>query len=162
VYGWVKPTNFDENGMTFNYSLWEPDNTLQVGEAMPITDFFTLSSGEQETLLINKCYDFIEGEKSACNGSEADIKYIDSSGQKSVEAMGDTHVGIGVSSDPDPPTKSECQAKDYMQGYLYLPAAENDYACVRLDYNGDTVYGWFRVTSFNNGGMTFDYQVWKP
>jgi hypothetical protein len=163
VYGWVKPTSFDSGGMTLNYLLWEPDTTLQVGEAMPLTDLFTVSSGEQETLLIDKCFDFIDGNKSACNGSNADIKYIKSGSDYMIESLNDTELAFAIYYDSDAPSKTDCEAySTYLDGYHYLNQQPDYYACFRTDYGSDTVYGWFRVTSFNSGGMTFDYQVWKP
>jgi hypothetical protein len=163
VYGWIKPTSNNSGGLTFSYLLWEPDTTMQLGEAIPAAYLlFSLEYGTGQTLLIDKCFDLVGGEKAACNGTAADIKYIDSSGQKSVQTLGDTAIGIGVSSEEDPPTKTECQAKDYMEGYVYLPSAENCYVCVRTDYGSETVYGWYKVTSFNSGGMTFDYLIWEP
>jgi len=163
VYGWIKPTSFDAGGMTFNYLLWEPDTTLQVGEAIPLIDIFTLSSGEQETLLINKCYDFVEGEKSACNGSDADIKYIKSGSDYMIESLNDAELAFAIWYDNEAPSKSDCEDYDtYLSGYHFLNQQPDYYACFRTDDGGDTVYGWFRVTSFNSGGMTFDYQLWTP
>ena len=163
VYGWVNPTSHNSGGLTFNYLLWEPDTTLQVEEAMPLADLFTLTSGEQETLLIDKCYDFVGGNKSACNGSDADIKYIKSGSDYMIETLNNTELAFAIYYDNDAPSKADCEAYDtYLSGYHYLNQQPDHYACFRMDYGGDTVYGWFRVTAFNSGGMTFDYQVWNP
>jgi hypothetical protein len=164
VYGWVKPTSFNSGGLTFNYLLWEPDTTLQVGEAIPAPNtLFTLNSGTGQTLLIDKCFDFVEGEKSACNGSEADIKYIKSGSDYMIESMNDTELAFAIWYDSDAPNKSDCEGfGTYLSGYHYLNQQPDYYTCFRTDYGSDTVYGWFRVTSYNSGGMTFDYLVWKP
>jgi hypothetical protein len=163
VYGWVNPTSYNSGGLTFNYLLWEPDTTLQVGEAMPLTDLFTVASGEQKTLLIDKCYDFVDGNKSACNGSDVDIKYTKSGSDYMIETLNNTELAFAIYYDNNAPSKADCEAYDtYLSGYHYLNQQPDHYSCFRMDVGGDTVYGWFRVTSFNSGGMTFDYQVWKP
>jgi hypothetical protein len=164
VYGWVKPTSFNAGGLTFNYLLWEPDTTVQLGEAIPAQQLlFTLNYGTDQTLLINKCFDFIEGEKAVCNGSEADIKYELSNSDNLIETMNDTELAFAIWYDDEAPNKSDCEAfEPYLSGYHYLNQQPDYYACFKTDVGSDMVYGWFRVTSFNNGGITFDYLVWEP
>jgi len=164
VYGWVKPTSFNSGGLTFNYLLWEPDTTLQVGEAIPAAQLlFTLNYGTGQTLLVDKCFDFIEGEKAACNGSESDIKYLVSGSYNMIQTIHGSELAFAVWSDDDAPSKSDCAAfEPYLSGYHYLHDEPDNYACFKTPYGNDLVYGWFRVTSFNNGGITFDYLVWEP
>lgn len=164
VYGWVKPTSFNSGGLTFNYLLWEPDTTLQVGEVIPATQLlFTLSHGTDQTLLVDKCFDFIEGEKAACNGSESDIKYLVSGSYNMIQSINASELAFTIWSDDDAPSKSDCETSEpYLSGYHYLNHEPDYYTCFKTDYGSDTVYGWFRVTSYNNGGATFDYLVWEP
>jgi hypothetical protein len=122
-----------------------------------------LSSGEQQTLLIDKCYDFIDGNKASCAGSDADIKYFKSGSDYTIESLNTTELAFAIYYDNDAPSKVDCHGySTYLSGYHYLNQQPDYYSCFRMDYGGDTVYGWFRVTAFNSGGMTFDYQVWKP
>jgi hypothetical protein len=164
VYGWVKPTSFNAGGLTFNYLLWEPDTTLQVGEAIPATQWlFTLNHGTDQTLLVDKCFDFIEGQKAACNSSESDIKYLVSGSDNMIETIHASELAFAIWYDDDAPSKSDCEAfEPYVSGYHYVNHQPDYYACFMTDYGSDMVYGWFQVTSYNNGGITFDYLVWEP
>lgn len=164
AYGWLLLTNVNNGGITFNYLVFEPDASGILVAAAPELNLslFILSSAEQETLLVNKCYDLVEGEKAACNGSAADIKYLIAGGQATIQALTGTMQGIGTWTEENAPTKADCQAKTYMSGYLYIYSTPDTYVCFQTEADGDTVYGWLRVTGYNNGGMTFDYTLWQP
>ena len=161
AYGWLQPTDFGMLSITFDYQTYEPDETaFTPGQAIPIpVSPLVHSQGEQKTILIDKCFDMFEGEKAACNGSEADWKFRETDNLQ-VWALNGAEWGIGYSEEQ--PSKSTCQAKDYLSGATYLHAQyATKYFCIRMDYNGGTIYGWIRPTSFNTGGVTFDWTTYR-
>jgi hypothetical protein len=163
AYGWIQPESYNDGGMTFDFLIFEPQTGYAAHHTTPAVNLwlFTLNHGEQETLLVDKCFDLVSGEQVACNSSEADIKYRYSSGQASVEFLGDALMGIGTWNGVQP-TKSGCMEKDTMSGYRYLNDEPEDYTCYQTVDDGEAVYGWFRATQYNSGGMTFDFQTWEP
>ena len=121
---------------------------------------FILSQGTDQTLLVDKCFDLAEGQKAACNGSEADFKYVYTGGQGSLEFLNGLELSGSRGSSP---SKAECEAETYYSQDLQLPAAATGrYYCFRTEYNGDTVYGWMQPTSFNSGGITFNFVAFEP
>ena len=163
AYGWIQPESYNAGGLTFDFLTFEPQTGFATQNTIPQVNLwlFTLSHGEQETLLVSKCFDLGSGEQAACNSSDADIKYLYASGQAYVEFLGDALMGIGTWNG-EQPTRSGCMEKETMAGYRYLNDVPEDYTCYQTVDDGETVYGWFRPTQYNSGGMTFDFQTWEP
>lgn len=162
VYGWMKPTSFDANGMTFNFTIFEPSAANTPGNAIPSGNLpFVASQGSGVILGVGKCFDLEGGNVTDCGDAEADLKHLLASGQKSIQSLGDTAFGIGFWSEENAPTKTDCQVKSYLQGYSYLTEADI-HICIRTNYGGDSTYGWIYVTNLGLKGITFDFLVWEP
>lgn len=122
-----------------------------------------LSTGNGETLLLNQCFNFVDGSVTPCYHQHADFKYTYSnSAGGNVLPRHDFRLGESMTSMPSLLT---CQSADMYDLNLQLPlpaeSSTGRYYCFETEYNGETVYGWFQPTSFNNGGITFNYLTWE-
>lgn len=162
AYGWMLPTAYNQGGLTFTYLVFEPDSVPAITEAEPELNLnmFVLVSEEQETVLVDRCYDLEDGTKASCSDSEADIMYTFHGGTGTLEFLNGAEQNIGDYADQ--PDKATCQADAYMTGFNYIHETPADYNCFTTTVDGDFVYGWYRVTAYNSGGMTFDYTIWTP
>jgi len=161
AYGWILPTAYNQGGITFSYLVYEPD-TSPIAETVPELNLslFVMTSEEQETVIADRCYDLEDGVKATCSGTDADIKYTWSAGTGTLQFLNGTQQSIG--DDETEPDKAACQADSYMSGYNFIYETPADYNCFTTYVDGDMVYGWYRVTAYNSGGMTFDYLIWEP
>ncbi|MBN1266452.1 MAG: hypothetical protein JXA25_13230 [Anaerolineales bacterium] len=162
AYGWILPTAYNQSGFTFSYLVFEPDTSPVTAAAMPELNLslFILTSEEQESVLVDRCYDLENGTKATCSGTDADIKYTWNTGTGTLQFLNGTQQSIG--DDEAEPDKAACQADSYMSGYNFIYETPADYNCFTTYVNGDLVYGWYRVTAYNSSGMTFDYLIWEP
>jgi len=58
------------------------------------------------------------------------------------------------------PTKSECMSATYSTTPIW-PVQATSYYCYQFVPGSTAYYGWLRPTSFNLGGLTFDYLTWE-
>ena len=64
------------------------------------------------------------------------------------------------------PTLEGCEGETYYGMTLQLPlpaeSSVGKYYAFHTEHNGDTVYGWIQPTSFNGGGITFNFVTYEP
>ena len=160
VFGWFRPTDFNSGGITFSYMIFEPNSGPDLGNTtiIPGSPLF-LSSGEGQTLLINKCFDLTGGQSAACNSSAAEFRYVDD-GDLSFEPKNGTGFTLygGVQ-----PTKAACESEIFASGNLDLATFFGSrYYCYKTVAGSDTAYGWLQVANFDDQGMTFNYTTYAP
>jgi len=117
-YGWFQPVYFNGGGITFNAHTFSNSMLLNIGNAVLAPNPFFLNYGENQTLLVEKCFDFIDGEKSACNGIEADFKLIQGSQKLELNTLNSTQFAVLTSSTP---SKQTCENAQLMTGVAFLP-----------------------------------------
>ena len=122
-----------------------------------------LSTGQGETVLLHQCFNFVDGAITACYHQHADFKYTYSSvSGANILPRHDLRFG---ESRTTMPSLEMCLAAEMYDLNLQLPlpaeSSTGRFYCFETEYNGDRVYGWFQPTSFNNGGLTFNYLTFQ-
>ncbi|MBN2554956.1 MAG: hypothetical protein JXA97_03365 [Anaerolineales bacterium] len=123
----------------------------------------TLSAGYGETVMLNQCFNLVDGQVTACFHQHADFKYT-----YSANAGGNLlprhDFRLGASRE-DMPSLQSCRTADFYDLSLQLPLPAESltgrYYCFETEFDGDTVYGWIQPTSFNSGGITFNYHTYE-
>jgi len=158
VFGWMYIERLNEDGLTFEFSLFDADPPA----VAPIlnTSLFVESQGEQITLLEGECYDIWNGQKnSSCSGTFAGFLF-EAVTKKNLQTSqinpNEIKFSAAMSSQPD---KSDCQNASYNTNPIW-PISSTSYYCYQFVPGTTVYYGWLRPTSFNLGGLTFDYLTW--
>ena len=160
IFGWYQPVYFNSGGITFIYDIYSDSDIIDFENAVPAPNPLILNSNEQKTLLIEKCFDFIDGQRSACNGTEADFKFTSGQQQLELHTLNDTRFAVLTTSQP---SLSTCQNAQLMSGVVFMQNTPPSYpVCFSTKYNGNTVYGWFQPYSYNDSGITFKYYTYTP
>jgi hypothetical protein len=160
-YGWLQPVDFNANGLTFNFVTFEATTETAQAEIEPHLDLslFILSQGEQQTMELNRCFDFVQGQVASCRGLTPDVKFTQPA-HYGLQGMNDTMLGYPVE---DQPTRADCQSQGSMQtSQPLMTGSEGAYYCFSTNYDGGTTYGWIRPTSFDASGITFDWTTYRP
>lgn len=157
LYGWIRIESFNDNGVTFDFLTFKADPpTVAVN-----TNLFVESQGEQITLMEGQCYDVWNGEKNlSCSGTFAGFLFEEvtkKSLQVSQISPNEMYFSGAMSSEP---TKSECLSATYSTTPIW-PIQATSYYCYQFVPGTTAYYGWLRPTSFNLGGLTFDYLTWE-
>jgi hypothetical protein len=159
TYGWMRVTYYNEDGLTFDFEIIETGSPAVT--AIPNTNLFVESQGEQITLLEGKCYDVWNGqENSNCSGVFAGFLFEEvtkKSLQVSQISPNEMEFSAAMSSEP---TKSDCMNASYSTSPIW-PIQSTIYYCYQFVPGTNAYYGWLRPTSFNLGGITFDYLTWE-
>ncbi len=159
VYGWVRATHLNENGMTFDFLTFQADPPTVT--TLPNTNLFVESQGQQITLLEGKCYDVWNGQiNSSCSGIFAGFLFeevTEKSLQVSQISPHDMYFSALMSPEP---SKSDCMNTTFNTSPIW-PISSTSYYCYQFVPSTTTYYGWLRPTSFNLGGLTFDYLTWE-
>ena len=157
VYGWIRIESYNDNGVTFDFLTFKADPpTVTVN-----TNLFVETQGQQITLAEGQCYDVWNGEKNlGCSGTFAGFLFEEvtkKSLQVSQISPNDMYFSAAMSSEP---TKSECMSASYNTTPIW-PIQATSYYCYQFVPGSIAYYGWMRPTSFNLGGLTFDYLTWE-
>jgi len=158
TYGWMKVTYFNDDGLSFEFDLI--GSVAPLVTAVPNTDLFVESQGQQITLLEGECYDLWNGqENTSCSGIFAGFLFEEVT-KKSLQVSQinpqELHFSAAMSSKP---SKAECMNASYSTAPIW-PIQSASYYCYQFTPGMGTYYGWLRPTSFNLGGITFDYLTW--
>jgi hypothetical protein len=164
AYGWLKPTDFNGGGITFDYVIYEPNSgpVLTPVDIIPDLGMFMLATGDQETMLDEECYDLTAGGMVSCGNSSASFRYNHNSYYGGIlEPKLSLDFSNTMTSKPD---KAACQSEAYPHEspVVFTTNPPGIYACFKTQYGGDTVYGWIHPTYFNNTGLTFDFVTYNP
>jgi len=112
------------------------------------------------TLLEDHCYNLTSGTEVDCNDSKAHIRY---SHTTNGPFAGHNMTG-GQNTDLSPnqnsePLKSNCETASYAP--LPHSVEEGKFFCFEISSVTSTIYGWIRIESFNDNGVTFDFLTFK-
>lgn len=157
IYGWIRIESYNDNGVTFDFLTFKADPpTVTVN-----TNLFVETQGQQITLMEGQCYDVWNGEKNlGCSGIFAGFLFEEvtkKSLQVSQISPNEMYFSTAMSSEP---TKSECMSASYSTTPIW-PIQATSYYCYQFVPGSTAYYGWLRPTSFNLGGLTFDYLTWE-
>jgi hypothetical protein len=159
IYGWIRIDSYNDNGVTFDFLTFKANPPLVT--TIPNTNLFVESQGEQITMLEGECYDVWNGQKnSSCSGIFAGFLFEEvtkKSMQVSQISPNEMEFSAAMSSEP---TKSECMNASYSASPIW-PIQSTSYYCYQFVPGTNAYYGWLRPTSFNLGGLTFDYLTWE-
>ena len=159
TYGWMRVTHYNDDGVTFDFDLIGSGAPLVT--TIPNTNLFVESQGQQLTLTEGGCYDVWNGEKNlGCSGIFAGFLFEEvtkKSLQVSQITPNEMFFAAAMSSEP---TKSDCTSASYSTTPIW-PIQATSYYCFQFVPGTGTYYGWLRPTSFNLGGITFDYLTWE-
>jgi len=157
VYGWIRIESFNNNGVTFDFLTFKAGPPIVTVN----TNLFVESQGQQITLMEGQCYDVWNGEKNlSCSGIFAGFLFEEvtkKSLQVSQISPNEMYFSGAMSSEP---TKSECMSASYSTIPVW-PIQATSYYCYQFVPGTTAYYGWLRPTSFNLGGLTFDYLAWE-
>ena len=158
AYGWIYIDRFDEDGLTFDFLMFKagpPSVTVN-------TNLFVESQGQQITLVEGQCYDVWNGEKNLnCSGTFAGFLFEEVT-KKSLQASQIYPIDLSFSTAISlEPSKSACMNASYNTNPVW-PIQATSYYCYKVGSGSSAYYGWLRPTSFNLGGLTFDYLTWEP
>jgi len=158
-YGWIRVERFDENGVTFDFMTFEPDQP-QMQPIDPGT-LFIESQGDQVTMLLDECFNLKQGVVlSNCGGVYHGFIYQESamSGPRTFQVIAPHAVEFADHATGEP-SKTDCQNESYTSDNRLITDAH--YYCYKFTSGSDTYYGWLRPTSHDNNGITFDYLTWE-
>ena len=157
VYGWIRIESYNNDGVTFDFLTFKADPPSVTIN----TNLFVESQGQQITLLEGRCYDVWNGEKNpGCSGTFAGFLFEEVT-KKSLQvnqiSPNEMQFSAAMSSEP---SKSECMSASYGASPIW-PIQTTSYYCYQFVPGTNAYYGWLRPTSFNLGGLTFDYLTWE-
>jgi len=157
IYGWIRIESYNDNGVTFDFLTFKADPPIVAVN----TNLFVEIQGQQITLLEGMCYDVLNGQKNSnCSGIFAGFLFEEVT-KKSLQVSqirpNEMEFSAAMSSEP---TKSECMNASSSASPIW-PIQSTSYYCYQFVQNNNTYHGWLRPTSFNLGGMTFDYLTWE-
>ena len=159
TYGWMRVTHYNDDGLTFDFDLLGSGPPLVT--TVPNTNLFLETQGQQITLTEGQCYDVWNGEKNLdCSGTFAGFLFEEvtkKSMQVSQISPNEMQFSAAMSSEP---TKSECMSASYSSTPIW-PIQATSYYCYQFVPGSNAYYGWLQPTSFNLGGLTFDYLTWE-
>ena len=115
---------------------------------------------EGVTLLDDHCFDLTIGIEVDCNDIKAHIRYS----HATYGPYAGNNMTGGQNSDlsenqNDEPSKSDCKNVSYYP--LPHPVESGKYFCFNIESVTSTVYGWIRIESYNDNGVTFDFTTFK-
>ncbi len=159
TYGWLLVSHYNDDGMSFDFDLIGSEGPQLT--AVPNTSSLVESEGEQITILEGECYDLRNGQENAsCSGTFAGFLFEEVT-KKSLQVAQINPNQLEISSAMgSKPGKTDCTNASYSASSVW-PIQENSYYCYQYTFGLGTYYGWLRPTSFNLGGITFDYLTWK-
>ena len=157
IYGWIRIESYNDNGVTFDFLTFKADPPIVTVN----TNLFVEVQGQQITLLEGKCFDVQNGQKNAsCSGIFAGFQFEEVT-KKSMQVTqinpNELYFGAAMSSEP---SKSDCMNASYSTTPIW-PIQATSYYCYKFVPGSTAYYGWLRPTSFNLGGLTFDYLTWQ-
>ena len=119
------------------------------------------SEADQVTISEDECYDLVNGEVVTAANTNASFCYVTSM-QKILWAKGGLVWGTWDSIETD---KADCMSNTAQpeDDYYYLSdSILLGYRSYKITRDGDSFYGWVRVTYFNPTQVTFDYLTYAP
>ncbi|MBI9048974.1 MAG: hypothetical protein JEZ00_06135 [Anaerolineaceae bacterium] len=160
-YGWIYIVRFDENGVSFDYDLFSTTPAVVAG----INNPFVLEEEDQVTIMLDECFDVHHGTEIDCSEPYALLTYEQVTKKslqvKQVRGLGQAPLVFSVAL-ADEPTKSECESLLASTSAVVIwPIDETKYYCYQYVPGMVGYTGWFRPTSYNNNGITFDYLTWN-
>jgi len=157
TYGWIRIERFDEEGVTFDFLTFKADPPI----AAVNTNLFVETQGQQITLMEGQCYDVWTGQKNiGCSGIFAGFlfeKVTKKSLQVSQISPNEIYFAAAMNSEPN---KTDCMNASYSTTSIW-PIQATSYYCYQFVPGSTAYFGWLRPTSFNLGGLTFDYLTWQ-
>jgi hypothetical protein len=157
TYGWIRIERFDEDGLTFDFLIFKADPPI----AAVNTNLFVETQGQQITLMEGQCYDIWNGQNNiGCSGIFAGFLFEEvtkKSLQVSQISLNEIYFAADMSSEPN---KTDCMNASYNTTPIW-PIQAASYYCYQFVPGSTVYYGWLRPTSFNLGGLTFDYLTWE-
>ena len=119
------------------------------------------SEADQVKISEDECYDLVNGEVVTAADTNASFCYVTNM-QKIMWAKGRLVWGAWESTEPD---KADCISNTAQpeDDYYYLSdSILLGYQSYKITRDGDSYYGWVRVTYFNPNQVTFDYLTYAP
>ncbi|MCJ7717740.1 MAG: NBR1-Ig-like domain-containing protein, partial [Anaerolineales bacterium] len=112
------------------------------------------------TLMEDHCYDLTSGAEVDCNDNKAHIRYSHATyGPFAGHNMtGGQNTDLSPNQN-DEPEKSDCENASYAP--LPHSVEEGKFFCFKIESVLSTVYGWIRIVSYNDNGVTFDFLTFK-
>jgi len=157
LYGWIRIESNNDNDVTFDFLTFHADPpTVTLN-----TNLFVETQGQQITLLEGQCYDIWNGQNNlGCSGIFAGFlfeEFTKKSLQVSQISPNEMQFSGAMSSEPN---KTDCMNASYNTTPIW-PIQSTSYYCYQFVPGNTVYYGWLRPTSFNLGGLTFDYLTWE-
>lgn len=139
----------------------QPTQAIQITPGPPPGAY---EYGYNQTILVNQCYDLVEGEAANCSDTAADIKYTFAPSQGGyILPLHEYEHSAGMGSQPG---KATCEASSTLTLPLemLLPSetSTGDYYCFTTQRGLMIYYGWLQPVSFDAGGLTFNFVTFEP
>jgi hypothetical protein len=139
----------------------QPTQEIQITPGPP---FGAYAYGYDETILVNQCFDLVDGDLANCTDTAADIKFTFAPGQGGyILPLHEYEHSAGMGSQPN---KATCEASSFLTLPLemLLPSetSTGDYYCFITQRGLMIYYGWLQPVSFDAGGLTFNFVTFEP
>lgn len=120
--------------------------------------------GYNETILVNQCFDLVNGVVATCSDTAADIKFTFAPGQGGyILPLHEYEHSAGMGSQP---SKATCEASSTLglplEMLLPSETSTGDYYCFITQRGLMVYYGWLQPLSFDAGGLTFNFVTFEP
>ncbi|MGD8813455.1 MAG: NBR1-Ig-like domain-containing protein [Anaerolineales bacterium] len=160
-YGWLRPTDFNSGGLTFDFLTFDPTSSFVPGEAHPaaLDNPFVLVEADQVTLLTGQCFSLTSGQEVSCSSADASFSWAGDFGGRTSVMNGTIFSGYTSNTSL---SLTDCQTEDFDLGGDYYCTWGLYYTCFQTEYGNDIVYGWIRPTHCNANGFTFDFRTYEP